>query len=66
MPDAAFISMKSAAARVGELPTDRPIVVMCGAGGRSEVVAKVLLGLGLDAVNLARGVRAWVAESARL
>jgi rhodanese-related sulfurtransferase len=62
VPGAVFIPMASVALRVGELPTDRTIVVMCRSGGRSGVVTEELEGLGLAAVNLAGGIQAWAAE----
>jgi rhodanese-related sulfurtransferase len=61
-PDASFIPMSFVAARIGELPSDRPIVVMCRSGGRSALVTEALVGLGFDAVNLAGGIEAWAAE----
>jgi rhodanese-related sulfurtransferase len=34
-------------------------VIVCRSGGRSNVVAQLLGSLGVDAVNLAGGMRAW-------
>jgi len=62
VPGAVFIPMNSVPSRTDELPSDRPIVVMCRVGGRSAVVAETLLALGLDAVNMAGGIQAWAAE----
>lgn len=59
VPGACFIPMGSVAARLGELPVDCTIVVMCRSGGRSGVVTEALRGLGFDAVNLAGGILAW-------
>jgi glyoxylase-like metal-dependent hydrolase (beta-lactamase superfamily II) len=41
------------------LPTDRPVVTVCGAGKTSLVAATYLRGQGLDARSLAGGMRAW-------
>jgi rhodanese-related sulfurtransferase len=59
---ASFIAMGSVAERLAELPTDRPIVVMCRSGARSTAVTNGLLGMGYDAVNLAGGIQAWAAS----
>ncbi|MFY9738145.1 MAG: rhodanese-like domain-containing protein [Candidatus Cybelea sp.] len=51
--------------RLGEIPTDRDIVVYCHLGGRSAYVTKKLNALGFDrAVNLAGGHDAWRLYSA--
>jgi glyoxylase-like metal-dependent hydrolase (beta-lactamase superfamily II) len=42
-----------------DLPTDRPVVTVCGAGKVSLVAAGQLRARGLDAVSLAGGMRAW-------
>ncbi|MGA8679066.1 MAG: rhodanese-like domain-containing protein [Acidimicrobiales bacterium] len=63
VPGASFIPMNAVAARLGELPSDRRIVVICRSGGRSGVVTEALLGLGFDAVNLVGGMQAWAAEN---
>ena len=44
-----------------DIPTDRPVVVVCRSGNRSDRVAEVLAEVGLDASNLAGGMHAWVA-----
>ncbi len=45
--------------RLGELPEDAPILVMCHAGARSAAVTRQLVASGYDAVNLAGGILAW-------
>jgi hydroxyacylglutathione hydrolase len=48
--------------RIGELPTDRPIVTQCQSGGRSAIAASVLSRAGFrDVRNLTGGLDAWVA-----
>lgn len=48
--------------RFGELPTDRPVYVVCAAGGRSARAAEFLRAQGVDAVNVAGGTQAWIAS----
>lgn len=46
--------------RVGEVPRDRPLVVMCGSGYRSTIAASVLERAGFtDIANLTGGMKAW-------
>ena len=48
--------------RLSEVPSDRPVVVQCRAGGRSSIAASVLKTLGrADVVNLVGGIEAWEA-----
>jgi hydroxyacylglutathione hydrolase len=48
------------AKRVGELPTDRAVHIICGSGYRSSVAASVLRRAGVrDVVNVAGGMTAW-------
>lgn len=50
------------AARAGELPTDRPLLVVCHVGGRSAAVTGYLVRAGrTDVVNVAGGMEAWEA-----
>ena len=42
-----------------KLPTDRPILTVCAKGDTSEYVAAAMRRLGLAAVNLEGGTRAW-------
>jgi rhodanese-related sulfurtransferase len=46
--------------RIGELPSDRPIFVICHSGERSGMVTRHLLGNGwTDVQNVAGGMIAW-------
>jgi rhodanese-related sulfurtransferase len=59
-PGAVLVPMSSFAARVGELPTDRPLMIVCHLGGRSAAVAGFLIRSGrTDVVNVAGGMDAW-------
>lgn len=62
IPWATAIPMRDVPARMGELPRDKPLVVMCHHGGRSEHVANFLAANGYaNAINLAGGIDAWSA-----
>ena len=52
--------MSEFAARAGELPKDRPLLVVCHLGSRSAAVAGFLLRTGwTDVHNVAGGMDAW-------
>lgn len=46
---------------VGDLPRDRPVLVVCQVGARSLLAARSLRAAGVDAVNVEGGVLAWLA-----
>jgi rhodanese-related sulfurtransferase len=57
---ALHIPMREVPARLGELDAEKPLVVMCHAGGRSRRVAEFLQGNGFTSVfNLKGGIEAW-------
>lgn len=57
---AALVPMSQFAERWEELPRDRPLLVMCAAGGRSAAAAAHLLRNGYtDVVNVAGGITEW-------
>jgi adenylyltransferase/sulfurtransferase len=61
--DSLDIPMASLPSRLEELPTDRPIVVVCRSGARSMRVTQWLRAHGRDDVsNLTGGVLAWAAR----
>jgi rhodanese-related sulfurtransferase len=58
------IPMGEVEGRLGEIPTDREIVVYCHVGGRSAHITKKLNALGYDrAVNLTGGHDAYLEAS---
>jgi rhodanese-related sulfurtransferase len=60
IPWATAIPMGQIPVRMNELPRDKPIVVMCHHGARSDRVAQFLNANGYDdAVNLDGGIDAW-------
>ena len=44
---------------IDKLPKDKPLLTVCAKGDTSEYVAAAMRRLGLEAVNLAGGTRAW-------
>ncbi len=63
-PAAAHLPMGQVVDRQGEIPTDRIVVCICRAGGRSASVAGLLAAHGYEVRNVAGGMQAW--ESAGL
>jgi rhodanese-related sulfurtransferase len=45
--------------RLGEVPSDRPVIVVCRSGGRSHAAARTLATRGYVSMNLAGGMHAW-------
>jgi rhodanese-related sulfurtransferase len=45
--------------RIGEVPTDQPVTVVCRVGGRSAQATTWLVQQGYDAYNLDGGMFAW-------
>lgn len=59
-PGAVLMPTSQFAARAGELPPDRPLLMICHMGGRSAAAAGYLLRAGRrDVVNVAGGMQAW-------
>ena len=57
-----LIPLKELATRMGELPKDQPIVVLCRAGVRSKDGMRILLKAGFTQVfGLEGGIQAWMA-----
>jgi rhodanese-related sulfurtransferase len=57
------LPMRQVPDRLDELPRDKPLVVMCHAGGRSRLVAEFLTDNGFERVfNLQGGIDAWSRE----
>jgi rhodanese-related sulfurtransferase len=54
-----LIPMSVIEQRVGEIPEDQPILVICQGGYRSWQVTKALVVAGFDATNVAGGMDAW-------
>lgn len=58
-PRARLIPMSQVQARAGEIRTERPALIVCRSGGRSNAITQLLSSRGINAVNLAGGMRAW-------
>jgi len=58
-PDAVHVPLGELSARVGELPGDREVYVICRSGRRSAYAAQALAGGGLNAINVADGMTGW-------
>ena len=62
-----LIPLPELESRTGELPADRPLVVVCHSGSRSALATQQLLKAGRQRVaNLHGGLSRWVAEGYRL
>jgi hydroxyacylglutathione hydrolase len=60
LPGAVHIPLGYLSDRAGEIPSDRPVVVQCQAGGRSAIAASLLKRAGFtDVTNLSGGIIAW-------
>ncbi len=58
---ASCIPLSDLERRVGDLPTDRPVLVMCQSGGRSALAAERLRALGMDNIaDIEGGLNAWI------
>lgn len=59
-PGAVLMPMSTFQARAGELPADRPLMIVCHTGGRSSAVTGFLTRNGrTDVVNVTGGMDAW-------
>ena len=59
-PGAVLIPTSTFLGRLGEVPVDRPLLVICAVGGRSSAVTAYLTAQGrTDVVNVAGGMDAW-------
>jgi rhodanese-related sulfurtransferase/glyoxylase-like metal-dependent hydrolase (beta-lactamase superfamily II) len=59
-PDSVLIPLAQVETRLDEVKGERALIV-CRSGGRSDAVAQLLSSHGINAVNLAGGLRAWEA-----
>lgn len=60
VPGSLFVPMSTLGARLQEIPRDRPVLVLCAAGSRSQQVAGYLLDNGFaDVGSVAGGINAW-------
>ncbi len=64
VPGACLIPLGEVPDRLGELPADQELLVICRSGGRSFTAAEFLEQQHIRAVNVAGGTLAWI-ESGR-
>ena len=65
-PLATLLPMSQLQARLGEVPEDRRLLVVCHSGQRSARVADALALAGYDAVNVLGGMIAWHAAGGEI
>ena len=58
-PDAVHLRLGELGPRVGELPRDRQVYIICRTGARSAYAAQMLAIGGLNAINVADGMTGW-------
>ncbi len=59
IPEAIHAPMSRFMDHLAEVPKDRPVVVTCAVGGRSQQVAAWLAQQGYDVANMRGGLHAW-------
>ena len=68
VPGARLVPLADVVARLGEIPKEGPVYVICQSGQRSLRAAEFYRNQGIDAYSVAGGTKAWVEaghESAR-
>lgn len=60
VPGARLIPLPEIVERIDEVPTNGTVYVICGSGPRSAKAVEHFRSLGIDAVNVAGGTRAWI------
>jgi rhodanese-related sulfurtransferase len=61
LPGAEPMPLMTVPQRLHDLPTDKPIYLVCAVGARSAQAAMYLAARGVDAVNVDGGTAEWVA-----
>ncbi len=59
IPTAVNIPMSQLMARLGEVPKNRPVILVCASGSRTAFAQKFLAVKGYDCKGLAGGMMAW-------
>ncbi len=60
VPSAVLIPLGELPSRVGEVPRDRPVYVICRSGRRSLTGARALAVVGIAATSVRGGTMAWM------
>ena len=61
VPRAIHIPLMEVSSRLGELPVDHPVAVLCRSGHRSALAARTVARHRSDVLNVAGGMNAWLA-----
>lgn len=59
VPGARLMALRTVPTRCGELPTGRPVFVICASGNRSRTAADRMNTHGIDAYSVTGGTGAW-------
>lgn len=63
IPGSTLIPLEELARRTDEVPTDKPVIMVCRSGNRSAEAVKILQKAGFTNIhNMTGGMRAWTAE----
>ncbi|HET6951932.1 MAG TPA: rhodanese-like domain-containing protein [Acidimicrobiales bacterium] len=60
VPGATLVPLGAVPDRLGDVPAEGTVYVICAMGGRSRRAAEFYRSQGIDAVNVAGGTSAWV------
>lgn len=66
VPGAVLIPLRDVPTRLGELPKERPVYVICRSGNRSLTAADWMAAAGVDARSVAGGTSAWIEAGGRV
>jgi len=59
VPGAVLVPLNDLPDRLGELPPDRPLYVICRTGARSAAAVEFLTEMQIDTINIAGCTKAW-------
>lgn len=60
VPGAVNLPLSLLPVRLPEVPKDRPVLVICQAGGRSAQATELMRAVGIDATSVTGGTGAWI------
>ena len=60
VPGAQLLPLPRIHGRLGELPNDRAVYVICATGNRSKTAASWMRRAGIDAISVAGGTGGWI------
>jgi rhodanese-related sulfurtransferase len=66
LPGATHIALPELPARIDEIDRDRPVIIYCRTGNRSDMATVALAEAGYDAAKLAEGATGWEEEGLEL